>query len=236
MIIKIDGIPIEVTRKRIKSFNVRIYPPNGEVKASAPLKFSEQLIRHYLLEKKDWIKKQRQHIQNLPAPQEELLQTGAPIEFLGNTYVTLICEHNGPVQIRPIGHLLHCYLKPNTSDAQKKLLLDRWYKYQLEIMLPDMIDYWSHKIGVRVREWGIKKMKTRWGSCNPSAERIWLNLNLAKKPQECIEYVLVHELVHLLEASHNARFYQLMSLFMPNWREYQVLLEGNRDLKESMNE
>ncbi|TAL61651.1 MAG: M48 family peptidase [Legionella sp.] len=232
MIIKIDGIPIQVTRKRIKSFNVRIYPPDGEVRVSAPLKFSEKLIRQHLLEKKDWIKKQRNHIQSLPPPPEEGLQTGAPVDFLGSTYVTLITEHNGPVQIRPLGHLLHCYLPYDISEAQKKLLLDRWYRYQLETIVPQMIDYWAFKIGVLVNEWGIKKMKTRWGSCNPYAKRIWLNLNLIKKNRECIEYVLVHELVHLLEASHNARFYELMTQFMPNWRDYQVLLEGRHDVEE----
>jgi predicted metal-dependent hydrolase len=102
----------------------------------------------------------------------------------------------------------------------------------MESLLPGLIARWEQIIGVNVADWGIKKMKTRWGSCNTRARRIWMNLSLIRKPQLCLEYVLVHELVHLLEASHNQRFYALMTQYMPNWREHQLTLEGKRRNKQ----
>ncbi|MDI1351398.1 MAG: SprT family zinc-dependent metalloprotease, partial [bacterium] len=121
---------------------------------------------------------------------------------------------------------IYLYVTHHATQAQKQLIIDRWYRHEMSLLLPDLFQHWEKIIGVRVAQWGIKKMKTRWGSCNTRAHRIWLNLNLIQKNSVCLEYVLVHELVHLLEASHNQRFYNLMTRFMPQWRHYQALLEG----------
>lgn len=226
MIIEINGIPIEIMRKRIKNMNLRIYPPDGQVKVSAPFSFSEQFIRQHLQEKSGWIHTQRERIRNRVSTQDEVLQTGATIAFKGNNYLLIIEEHHGPSHIKITDELIHCYTKKNSSLTQNQLLIDRWYKKEMAELLPELIKHWEGIIGVKVAQWGIKKMKTRWGSCNTRAKRIWLNLSLIKKPVICLEYVLVHELVHLLEASHNKRFYALMTQFMPEWQEYQYLLEG----------
>ena len=211
---------------------IRIYPPDGLVKVSAPLRLSDRRIRQQLQEKSGWIRAQRERIQQQPLSVEEPLQSGTSIVYQGKNYLVLVTEHHGPSQLKINGTLLHCYIKENTSDSEKNALLERWYRRQMESLLPELIVHWSAIIGVEVKEWGIKKMKTRWGSCNTRAHRIWLNLNLIKKPQICLEYVLVHELVHLLEASHNQRFYQLMTQFMPRWREYQKVLEGHQTINE----
>jgi hypothetical protein len=226
MIIELDGIPIEISKKRIKNMHLRIYPPDGLVKVSAPLKFSDKLIRETLEAKKAWIHKQRERMRNIPIIEAPLLETGAALTYQGKNYLLVIQEHNGPTQIRINDELIYCYIYPNSSQIQRQTLLDNWYKQQMCSLLPVLILHWENTVGVKVAEWGIKKMKTRWGSCNTKAARIWLNLNLIKKPQICLEYVLVHELVHLLEPSHNQRFYGLMSEFMPQWREYQYMLEG----------
>jgi predicted metal-dependent hydrolase len=226
MIIEIDGISIEVSRKSIKNMNLRIYPPEGQVKVSAPLRYSEQLIRQHLQEKSAWIRAQRDRIRERSSYKEEILQTGATITFKGHNYLIIFEEHHGPSQIQLQDELLHCYVQPHASLSQKQALLERWYRIEMERIVPDLMKHWESIIGVKAAEWGIKKMKTRWGSCNTRARRIWLNLSLIKKPVVCLEYVLVHELVHLLEASHNKRFYALMTQFMPQWREYQYLLEG----------
>lgn len=226
MIIEIDGIYIEVSRKSIKNMNLRIYPPEGLVKVSAPLRYSEQLIKQHLQEKSVWIRAQRDRIRERSSYKEEILQTGSNITFKGHNYLIIFEEHHGPTQIKIQDELLHCYIQPNTSLNQKQNLLDLWYRREMELVVPDLMKHWESVIGVKAAEWGIKKMKTRWGSCNTRARRIWLNLSLIKKPIVCLEYVLVHELVHLLEASHNKRFYSLMTQFMPQWREYQYLLEG----------
>ncbi|MBI2785188.1 MAG: M48 family metallopeptidase [Legionella longbeachae] len=226
MIIELDGIPIEVSRKRIKNLNLRIYPPDGQVKVSVPLKFSEQLIRKTLETKSEWIHKQRERIRNRPSMEVPVLETGATIAYRGTNYLLIIEEHHGPSQIKMNEHLIYCYTQPNSSQTQRQTLLDNWYKHQMQTLLPNLIHHWEAIVGVKVAQWGIKKMKTRCGSCNIRAARIWLNLNLIKKSPVCLEYVLVHELVHLLEPSHNKRFHGLMSNFMPRWREYQNLLEG----------
>lgn len=231
MIIEIDGIPIELLRKPIKSINLRIYPPDGLVKVSAPMRFSEQLIRQHLQAKSEWIRTHRDRIKNNAPCKDELLQTGTSVQFMGKSYFLIITEHNGPSQIKINAEVMYCYIQPNSSEAQKQKLIEQWYRREMESLIPELIKYWEIKIGVKVVQWGIKKMKTRWGSCNTRARRIWLNLSLIKKPLLCLEYVLVHELVHLLEASHNQRFYALMTQFMPNWREHQFTLEGKSEYR-----
>lgn len=226
MIIEIDGISIEVSRKNIKNMNLRIYPPDGSVRVSAPLRYSERLIKHHLQKKSAWIHAQRELIRERSSYKEELLQTGATIEFKGKKLLLIIEEHHGPFHMKKNDELLHFYTPHNTTQQQKQILLERWYRRELEAVIPELIQHWETIIQVKVAEWGIKKMKTRWGSCNTRARRIWLNLSLIKKHPVCLEYVIVHELVHLLEASHNQRFYALMTQFMPQWREYQLLLEG----------
>ncbi len=231
MIIELDGIPIEIIRKPIKNMNLRIYPPDGLVKVSAPLKFSERVIRQTLEQKKSWIHEQRERIRSRATPECSALETGATIAFMGKNYLLIIEEHQGPTQVIIQDTLIHCYTRPNSSQAQRQNIIDNWYKRQMESILPALIQHWETIVGVKVAQWGIKKMKSRWGSCNTQVARICLNLNLIKKNQLCLEYVLVHELVHLLEPSHNQRFYRLMSTFMPQWRDYEYLLEGRRRLR-----
>ncbi|MBN9228858.1 MULTISPECIES: M48 family metallopeptidase [Legionella] len=226
MIIELDGIPIEISRKKIKNMNLRIYPPDGAVKVSVPLRFSEQLIRQSLASKSAWIHQQRERIRSRSVAEECTFATGTTVPFQGKKYLLIIEEHHGPAQIKLHDELMYCYTQPHSSPAQIQTIIERWYKQQMQILLPNLIQHWETIIGVKVADWGIRKMKTRWGSCNTKAARIWLNLNLAKKTPICLEYVLVHELIHLLEASHNKRFYELMSKFMPQWREYEYQLEG----------
>ncbi|MFI4917969.1 MAG: M48 family metallopeptidase [Legionellales bacterium] len=224
MILNIDDIAIEVLHKPIKNINLRIYPPDGLIKVSVPLRYSEQLIRQHLIDKMPWICAQRERIRRNAQPQNQILQSGSAVNFMGHNYILIINEQNGPSHIEINQQIIHCFIQPNASQAQLITLFERWYRREMEALIPDLITHWAAIIGVQVNEWGIKKMKTRWGSCNVRAARIWLNLSLIKKPLSCLEYVLVHELVHLLEASHNARFYALMTQFMPQWREYQSIL------------
>lgn len=226
MILEHNGISIEIVRKKIKNVHLRIYPPDGLVKISAPVQFSDLLIQKLLEEKSAWIQQQREKILNRPAQEPFTPKTGARVLFQGKSYLFIMEEHQGPASIKIKDELMYCFIQPNSSHAQIQALLDYWYKMQMYSILPDLFSKWESIIGVKAAQWGIKKMKTRWGSCNTRAARIWLNLNLIQKPTVCLEYVLVHELVHLLEPSHNKRFYQFMNKFMPNWREYQHLLEG----------
>lgn len=234
MIIEFDGIVIEVVKKPIKNMILRIYPPDGALKISAPLHYKEQVIREFLQKKSDWITKQRNRMTEHLIEKEPILNTGSTVFFKGEQHLLIVHEHSGPPHILCHERFIYCYLPPNPPQIQINNLLDRWYKEEMTSILPTLLDKWESIIGVAVTQWGIKKMKTRWGSCNPRARRIWLNSNLIKKPISCLEYVLVHELVHLLEASHNQRFYQLMDRFMPQWRDYDYLLEGRKTRKGAL--
>lgn len=228
MQIIIDGISVEVTPKPIKTLRLRIYPPEGQVKMSVPLRCKEAQIRRFLLEKMPWIKAQRTRLQLMAPSEEVFLQTGSSISFLGKHYLLLLEEQEKPRAPILEGSFLRCYVSPLASQAEIQYRLESWYTKQMAALIPELLMHWQTIVGVRARSWTIRKMKTRWGSCNTATARVCLNLKLIQKPQSCLEYVLVHELVHLHEPSHNARFYRLMSEFMPGWREYDFLLEGKR--------
>lgn len=231
MIIEINGIAIEVIKKPIKNMHLRIYPPDGRVRVSAPLHFKEKTIFAFLQQQSLWIDAQLKRIKARNPTKEVQLETGSTILFKGETYTFILQRHHGPAHIECREAFIYCYAPHTATALQITNLLELWYKNEMQMLLPPLIKHWESIINVQVAEWGIKKMKTRWGSCNTRAQRIWLNLNLIKKPLLCLEYVLVHELIHLLEASHNQRFYRLMEQFMPQWREYDYLLEGKRTRK-----
>lgn len=229
MIIELNGIDIEITKKPIKNINLRIYPPHGLVKLSAPLHFKDQLIRDFLLQKSSWITKHQQLIRSKAKAKyeegEQVLVTGSRVLYQGSTYLLTIKEQPNTFSCNFDGTSLNCTLPSHPTQKQLVQLIDGWYRAEMETILPALLEQWEAIIKVKASSWCIKKMKSRWGSCNTRTKRICLNLNLMKNPPECLEYVLVHELVHLLEPSHNARFYQLMGRFMPLWQEYRTILE-----------
>lgn len=222
--IEMDGIPIEILRKPIKNIHLRIYPPDGRVRVSAPLKVSLHHIYQQIEAKREWLHTQRARLQACPTVQEPLFQNGEQHYFLGQAYTLTLHEHPGETEVTLRGNLLQLSSKPNGSTQQKQMILKQWYQTQMQSLVPGLINKWQPIMGVHVATWGTKTMKTRWGSCNIRTHRIWLNLLLIKKPIQCLEYVLVHEMVHLLEASHNKRFHQLMDHFMPEWRIHQKTL------------
>lgn len=224
--LEIDGIAIEIQRKPIKNMNLRIYPPDGLVRVSAPFALSLRQIRRQIEAKREWIQAQQARIKARPVYSEPAMQTGERHDFLGEPYTLNVYEGVNKANIVLEGKVLHLRTNANPSVVEKHALLQRWYRAQMLGLLPDLIKKWQAVIDVTVAEYGVKIMKTRWGSCNIQARRIWLNLALIKTPLTCLESVLVHEMTHLLEASHNARFYALMDQFMPNWRTYQQALKS----------
>ena len=226
--IELDGLSIEIIRKAIKNVHLRIYPPDGRVRVSVPLRLSMKHVHRQLEEKREWIHTQRARLQAMPARFSPLMESGETHLFLGLPYVLSLRESHR-TQINIQGQQLQLCIKKNATSAEKYDALSNWYRAQMQLILPELIHKWEHIIGVEVTTWGVKIMKTRWGSCNTRARRIWLNLSLIKKPILCLESVIVHELVHLLEASHNARFYQLMDTLMPDWRVHQAFLRGGTD-------
>lgn len=212
---------MEVVQKDIKNIHLSVYPPVGRVRISAPLRMELDTIRVYVISKLSWIKKQREKIQSQPreTPREYIGRESH--YFMGQRYLLKIIEADTPPKIEKKHRRLEMTVRPGTGTEKRKRLLENWYRSELKSILPEMIAKWEKRMGVEVKEYGIKKMKTKWGTCTREASRIWLNLELAKKPVECLEYIVVHEMVHFFERRHNARFVALMDHFLPQWRVYR---------------
>jgi hypothetical protein len=219
--IKLGNINIEVEHKDIKNIHLSVYPPNGVVRISAPNRFDLDTIRVFALNKLSWIKKQQETFKNQDRETPREYLTKESHYFLGKRYLLKVTEHDQPPKVVLNHSEIVLFIRPNTSTTKRKESIDEWYRSELKSMLPKLISKWEKVIGVKSNEFGIKKMRTKWGTCNTEAKRIWLNLELAKKPVECIEFIIVHELVHLLERSHNEKFVSYMNEFMPKWRTHR---------------
>ncbi len=221
-IIEVGGIRVEVVRKPIKNLHLSVHPPEGHVRVSAPLRVDDEAVRLAVISRLRWIRRHQKTFANQPRQSQREMVSGESHYFMGRRYRLRVLEHNGPNRISWNGNAeLMMRVRPGTGREKREQFLNDWYRRHLKSLMPDLISEWQPVIGVQVIDWGIKKMKTRWGSCNVQDHRVWLNLELAKKPPHCLEYVLVHEMVHLLERHHNERFKALMDQFMPQWQLYR---------------
>ena len=219
--LQLGDIIIDVEQKDIKNIHLSVYPPAGKVRIAAPLRMDIDTIRVYALSKLSWIRKQQTKLrgQDREAPREFLNRESH--YYNGKRFLLEVVEFEAPPKIELKHSTLVLYASPGTTIEKRQRIIDEWYRAQLKIVLPELIEKWETKLNVNVAAYGIKKMKTKWGSCNREAKRIWLNLELAKKPQECLEYVVVHEMVHLLERKHNNVFLAYMNEYLPKWRSHK---------------
>ena len=220
----ISNIPIQVIRKPIKNLHLAVYPPDGQVRISAPLRITDDAIRLLVVNRLQWIKKQQAKFEAQPRQTERELVSGESHYLWGQRYRLDVTYQTGKPTLQFKGNYLYMTLPPQTSQVARSTLLANYYRQVLKQRIPELLAKWQPLIGVVVNDWGVKRMKTKWGSCNISEKRIWLNLELAKKSPECLEFVVLHELVHLLERYHNARFYLLMDQFLPKWPHYRTQL------------
>ena len=219
--IELGNIKIDVELKNIKNIHLSVYPPNGKVKISAPERMDLDTIRVFTISKLKWIKKQQEAFRNQERETPREYLTKESHYFKGKRYLLKVIEHNAKPKVILKHSEIELYIRPNATIEKRKQIIDEWYRAELKMIVPKMIEKWEKKIGVKSNEFGIKKMRTKWGTCNTKAKRIWLNLEIAKKPFECLEYIIVHELVHLLERRHNEKFVKYMNEFMPKWRFYR---------------
>lgn len=223
--ITVGGLTVEVVRKDIKNLYLRVYPPNGRIRVAAPLVVSDEAVRLAVIGKLGWIKRQQVKFAGQPRRSQREMVSGESHYFLGQCYRLRVLAYTGPPRIRCGGaDFLDLFVRPKTTAAQRQRVLEDWYREQLRGRIPALLEQWQPVLGVAAAEWGIKKMKTRWGSCNIRARRVWFNLELAKKPAQCLEYIVVHELVHLMERHHNERFTGLLDTHLPQWRPYREML------------
>lgn len=223
--IVVSGIPVQVVRKSIKNLHLSVCPPDGHVRIAVPLHMSDDSVRLAVITRLSWIKKQQASFQAQPRQSEREMITGESHYVFGKRYRLEVIERQGRHEVALKHDTLQLFVNPGTSTQNRALLLNEWYRKQLKARIPELLTYWQTVIGKQVSDWGIKRMKTKWGSCNIEQCRVWLNLELAKKPIECLEYVLVHELVHLLERHHNDRFKAYIDKFLPQWQQYRDILK-----------
>lgn len=219
--IDLGGIPAEVLRKRIKHVHLSVYPPAGRVQISAPEQMALDTIRVFAISRLAWIRGQQRKVQ---AQQRETPRDYIDREshyLWGRRYLLSLGEHDAPPRIDLQHRHIVLSVRPGTSTERRQALLDAWYREQLRQALPPLLHQWQGAMNVQASRVFVQRMKTQWGSCNPSRHTIRLNTDLAKKPPECLEYIVVHELAHLIEPSHNARFVAVMNLFLPRWQHYR---------------
>jgi len=222
--IELGEISVEVVKKDIKNIHLSVHPPAGRVRISAPLRMNLETIRVFAISKLDWIKRQQRKLQ------EQERET--PREYLdreshyvwGKRYLLKVAESDeAPAMELERGRML-LRVRPGASGEKKQSIVEEWYREEIKQAVPALIAKWEPIVGVRVKRFFVQRMKTKWGSCNHNSGSIRLNTKLAKKPPGCLEYIGVHEMVHLLEPTHNHRFTTLMDRFMPKWRFYRAEL------------
>ncbi|MGC8555249.1 MAG: M48 family metallopeptidase [Candidatus Acidulodesulfobacterium sp.] len=223
----ISGFNITVLKKDIKNLHLNILPPDGKVRVSAPKRIDDGYIRGFIVSKLPWIEKNVNRFKELHRETPPEYISGESHYFKGERYLLNVIAYDGKpyVSINDKKYICFFIKKDTTTEERKKIFLN-WQRKELAKELSDIFDIWQAIMGVSVNEIRIKQMKTKWGTCNIKAKRIWINLELIKKPVYCIEYIVVHELAHLIEKNHNKRFKEIMDRFLPSWRNYKKELNG----------
>lgn len=227
--ILVSGIEIEVTRKRIKNLYLRVNRGTGKVKVSCPLFISEKALKGFVESRADWIKQRQEKALLIPDRKDYKYVTGETHYFQGKPYQLEVIEGEGRSKVSINGDRFTLKASTESTMDQRQRGIDTIYRSYLKSEIPKLIEKWEPIMGVKVNDFGVRKMKTRWGTCNITAKRIWLSLELAKKTSGCLEAVVVHEMVHLLERLHNKRFYAFMDQFYPEWRIYENELNSYID-------
>ncbi len=219
--IKLGDIDVDVVLKDIKNIHLSVHPPSGRVRISAPARMNLDTIRAFAISKLAWIKKHRRKFQEQERETAREYLDRESHYFFGKRYLLRVFEDSPRAEVRLTKSTIDLYVRKGASLSKREEIMNEWYRKELKKAFPELLEKWEKRIGVSASTWGIKSMKTRWGSCNRKAKRIWINLELAKKPPICLEYVIVHELVHILEGHHNDTFKKYMDAFMPQWRRYK---------------
>ena len=216
--VQLGDIAVDVVKKDIKNVHLSVYPPSGRVRISAPSRMSLDTIRVFAISKLDWIKQQQKKLreQERETPREYLDRESHYV--WGKRHLLKVIESDSASEVVLKRNILLLRVRPGSSEEKKQATLEEWYREQLKAAVPPLIAKWELLLGIKVKRFFVQRMKTKWGSCSHGAGSIRLNTELVKKPPECLEYIVVHEMIHLLEPTHNSRFIALMDQFTPKWQ------------------
>lgn len=222
---EVAGIEIELVQKNIKNLHLAVYPPDGRVRLAAPLDVNYKTLELYVISKIPWIRKQQRKFAGMERQSPRRYENRETHYFLGKRYLLRVHEANHPYKFPKVicktKTYIDLYIREGFSTEQKAEILKEWYRVQLKTILEELVPKWEKIMGVSSSQVKVKTMKTKWGSCNTDNGNILFNLELVKKPIECIEYVVVHELLHLIERNHNDQFRAHLNRLIPNWKQYK---------------
>jgi predicted metal-dependent hydrolase len=224
----VNDLVVDVVRKNIKNLHLGVYPPAGRVRVAAPLRVNDEAVRLFTISRLAWIKRQQAKFVGQERQSAREFVSGESHYYQGHRYLLDVIYHSGsPAVSLRNNKTMDLFVRIGSDTSVRERVLTTWYRRRLKEEIAPLIAKWEAIIGVKVAQWGVKQMKTRWGTCNIEARRIWLNLELIKKPVHCLEYIIVHEMMHLLERHHNDHFTAYMNRFMPLWQYYRE--ELNRE-------
>ena len=222
--IELGGTTLDVVRKEIKNVHLSVYPPTGRVRISAPVRMGLDTIRLFAISKLGWIRQQQKKLREQERESRREYLDRESHYVWGRRYLLRVVEENGASSVQLHHSKLLLRVRPGTEETTREAVVASWYRQLLKTAIPPLIEAWEPWLNVTVSGFYVQQMKTKWGSCNSTARTIRLNTTLATKPKECIEYIVVHEMVHLLEPTHSPRFLALMDRFVPTWRATRELL------------
>ncbi|MGV8857679.1 M48 family metallopeptidase [Rhodoglobus sp.] len=222
----VAGIGVDVVYKNIKNMHISVYPPIGRVRVAAPDRLDEDAIRLAVIQRLPWIKKQRTQLQSAERQSEREMVAGESHYVWGQRLRLKLIDTTGRAHVNISESKLQLASSVGADTAQRRKLLESWYRKQLKAAIPPLIEKWEPIVGHMVNGWTVRRMKTKWGSCNPDSSSLWFNIELAKKHPRCLEYIVVHEMTHFHERTHNDHFVELMDKYLPNWRATRDELNG----------
>jgi predicted metal-dependent hydrolase len=223
-IIQLGELKIEVTRKDIKNVHLSVHPPDGRISLSAPLNTRLEVARAYAISKLSWIRLQQDKLAKQPRETPREFVKRESHYLWGRRYLLNVCHTNGKQQVTLDHKKINLFVKPGSNKSKREEVFYEWQKKQLHEFVLETVAKWEHILGVKANAYFLQRMKTKWGSCNHKSRNIRLNTELVKKPKDLVEYVIVHELVHLIVPVHNEKFIAILDKFYPNWREARMEL------------
>lgn len=228
MQIVVSNISVEVIRKNIKNMHLSVLPPDGRVRVSAPAKLTDDAITMFVRTKLGWIKKQQEKFANQPRQSERQYVSGETLYVLGKQYFLQVEYSYKGNSLTLLGDKAILTVRKESTPKQRENFVNEWYRVLLKQEVEKYLPKWEKITGLYCSSWQSKYMTTRWGTCNTVSKKIWLNLQLAKKPPECLEYVILHELAHLKVKKHGTEFVAIMDHYMPYWREHKKHLNDSK--------